>query len=496
MKCSFAAVAIWAGVFSLAAASSACGDQDAREISAVGRLSVSLTARSASGVTYRLRHGIFKITGASAAKLSTETAPSAQFLQAELPSGAYLARLASGWFLEKQTTAGAFERVDAALTSANPVAFNIIDQRTTSVRFRFKAGDDVLDVGDGRLSVGIDVEESASGCRLHADCESLTCDTYAAEGRGECIDPGRVLYVGCAAAPCVEEPATGSLAAPFPRIRDAVTAAEGTAKDVIRVLPNASTLPFSVSGQRLHIIGPAGEGGDASVYEEDNGAVYVSGGADVVLDGFILGGPTHSALQCGHSRVVIRRSTLNSESSTLRGTDCDVELDRVRIAGFRSAIDFTNTRFLITNTYVGGFIEGRPAVLVQGGEGVFRFSTLAVLAEPTFGRGTLDCGTSSVLVQDSIVVGNNLFDSGSRFQGACTLERVVVGDDPIASPGAIHKTPILSDEYRLPHNAANLDCCIDRGGDEALVRWDIEGNPRPRGPRSDLGAYEVEITPP
>jgi hypothetical protein len=337
----------------------------------------------------------------------------------------------------------------------------------------------------------VDAIGNQGPCRLHADCASLVCDAFAAAGHGKCIEPGRVLYVSnqCAS----PNTATGRIDDPFCQIRDAVPAAVASNK-VLRVMPG-SYLPFIVSGAALEIYGPAGEGGVAQVSEEDLGAARVSAGAQVLIDGFALGGPTHSGLICDASRAVVRRSTLRSDvgGGTLQATGCELELDRIDIRSQLPGLVLTDTRFSITNTFVGESNTARPAIILQRSEGTFRFSTLTAAQEPDVGpHGTIDCGDGPVRIEDSIVAGNGVFpETGSRFSGACQLDRVVVGDDPIASQGAIHATPILEDGYRLPLTQANLDCCIDRASPGRKVRWDIEGTSRPQGKRSDIGAFEL-----
>jgi hypothetical protein len=133
--------ALW-GSISLAITTASCSEEAAQEVTAHGTVQLSLLGTSSSGVTYRLRHAVFEITGPSPARLSTEAAPDATTLSKELPAGDYSAFLAAGWRLQKQTSSGDFEGVKAVLTSPNPATFGVVDQRTTTLRFRFKVGED------------------------------------------------------------------------------------------------------------------------------------------------------------------------------------------------------------------------------------------------------------------------------------------------------------------------------------------------------------------
>jgi hypothetical protein len=292
------------------------------------------------------------------------------------------------------------------------------------------------------------------------------------------------------------ELSTGTKDDPFCQIGRALSALAPLSKDVIRVLPGFY-LTFTVAGQKASIFGPGGEEGVAQVFEEDAGAIHVRDGAEVLVDGFEIGGPTTSAVNCAAARAVVRRSTLRSDvgSAAFVANACDVELDRARIMTHLGAIQFTDTRYRVTNAFVTGASE-RIAIRVSGGQGSFRFVTVTGNYKETTPDGPFDCGAAPVSIQDSIVAHNRPFgDTGSQFRGACQLERVVVGAaDSSAAAGAVHLDPLLEDGYRLPRSASNLDCCVDRGPRSAgRFRRDIDGTLRPQGPRTDLGAFEASL---
>ncbi len=168
-----------------------------------------------------------------------------------------------------------------------------------------------------------------------------------------------------------------------------------------------------------------------------------------------------------------------------------MRLDGTDIRSSLGALQLEDSRYRVTNTFIGGASE-RVAIVLIGGEGMFRFVTVSGNFRETAAEGPIDCGDSAATFQESIVFGNSTFGvSGSQFRGTCSLDRVVVGADSIASPGAIDATPVLEDDYRLPDVAANRECCIDRATSGADVLRDIEGTRRPVGPASDLGAFEV-----
>lgn len=143
-----------------------CSDAAAERESATGTVSVALTGVGSSGAVYRLRNGVFKITGKGTATASSEDNLDAPVIKVELKAGGYLANLVSGWTMEKQNADGTFQNVKAVLVSNNPLPFEIVDQQLTPVTFQFKAGDDVVHLGNGLAAIGIAVDDCGTGCAI------------------------------------------------------------------------------------------------------------------------------------------------------------------------------------------------------------------------------------------------------------------------------------------------------------------------------------------
>jgi hypothetical protein len=150
------------------------GDSKGDQTSNIGKISLNLAGTANSGARYRLRNATFTVTGPKAASLSSETNVDASAITQELPAGNYLITLKTGWTLEKQNPDMTFTNAKAVLTSANPEGFTIVDQGTTPVIYQFKAGDDVVQLGDGTLSVQISVNDG--------------CDAGQTQCSGACVD--------------------------------------------------------------------------------------------------------------------------------------------------------------------------------------------------------------------------------------------------------------------------------------------------------------------
>lgn len=155
--------AVWLCIFMFLGANGglvACSDGAAQ--ADIGKLDMALTATAASGSQYRLRGAVFHVTGASAVDVSSEDDLGAGAIHVQLVAGSYSIAIDPGWYLERSRAGGAFERVDATLTSSASQAFTIVAHQTTNVVYRFEADGGVVEMG-GDLVIGIDVEESHCG---------------------------------------------------------------------------------------------------------------------------------------------------------------------------------------------------------------------------------------------------------------------------------------------------------------------------------------------
>lgn len=128
-----------------------------------GQLQLSLTAQGSSGALYRLRQAeldVFSVgpNFSPGAFLSTESDPLATTLEATLDIGDYVITLFPGWVLEK-VQGGEVSRVQARLLSPESQEFSIAANEETTVRYRFETNGEVVEFGQGRLIVAIEVEE-------------------------------------------------------------------------------------------------------------------------------------------------------------------------------------------------------------------------------------------------------------------------------------------------------------------------------------------------
>jgi hypothetical protein len=82
-------------------------------------------------------------------------------LETTLGIGDYQVQLFSDWFLEK-VEGNQVTRVQAQLVSPETQAFSISANGETTVRYRFQTNGEIIEFGQGRLIVQIDVDEQSS----------------------------------------------------------------------------------------------------------------------------------------------------------------------------------------------------------------------------------------------------------------------------------------------------------------------------------------------
>lgn len=326
-------------------------------------------------------------------------------------------------------------------------------------------------------------------CSAHSHCQSDVCDGYASTvlGPGACVSPGSVVYADAGARPACET-GDGTRSNPVCTITAAIARVVGN-RFAVRVYPG-TYLPFGVSRRTVAVFGPGD--GSAVVGEEDLSAgIRITQQSRVVVDGLDVGVHVITGVVITDSTVQLRNATIDADNRGILSTNSALTIDRVRVpATFVSGLVIDGPgSYHITNSYFQG--GDRPAVTFTGAStGRFRFNS--VLGGGELVPGGIDCGTTSRLIQDSIVVHNAAAADGAQTVGACTHQRVVVGSgDSRPDRGLIKIDPDLDAQGRLLDTAANAACCIDRGARFVpSLPHDYFGTPRPQGASNDIGAHE------
>jgi len=148
-------------------------DESREAPSATGSLRMALSARAESGTLYRLRNATFNIQKDDFGffnTLSTESDPLATTIEATLPVGNFFINIqpdfsSGGNFTLEKIENGSSTRVRATLLSPVQQTFTIRGNEETQVGYRFETNGEVVDFGQGRLIITLDVAERAGEAR-------------------------------------------------------------------------------------------------------------------------------------------------------------------------------------------------------------------------------------------------------------------------------------------------------------------------------------------
>ncbi|MCS6912566.1 MAG: right-handed parallel beta-helix repeat-containing protein [Myxococcota bacterium] len=345
-------------------------------------------------------------------------------------------------------------------------------------------------------------QDMRAGCREGSDCESRIC-----QADRSCAPTSDVIYVDNRGGRCTGVHA-GTLADPLCTTREGLEAAARTGKGKIYLFPSSAPYEAVVLESRtLSLYGPGGFAGQTARIEGSGGsAVSVRYAGRVVLDGLELSGGAASTLSCqagmgSTPQVTVLRSRLrDSAQSGVYSQGCHVIVMRSALYGHRSrgVTSESGGDLLIENCFI--IYNNQGGVRISSGTGRVRFSTLVYNGLPG-GIGGVECGSSggTKVIEGSILVNNGRPVGGSQVSSACRLVRSAIDEDavPNGSENRLHANPdfVGFQDFRLRRGAGSNACCIDQLDGVpgvADVEVDIDGTPRPQGPRWDIGGHEVK----
>jgi len=156
-----------------AVALTACG-KTAVDLEPTGSLRMALEGQGPAGEIYRLRSGLFGISGPTQLSLDSESNPSAAILSTQLPAGTYQVSLNDGWYMERVAN-GQVVAVDAALQSANPQQAVLTSAGTSDVLFVFAVNNLPVVFAPATLTVGIEVVECDGSPGQWEGCRGNGC---------------------------------------------------------------------------------------------------------------------------------------------------------------------------------------------------------------------------------------------------------------------------------------------------------------------------------
>lgn len=175
-------------------ACSSSSDSSASSV-ATGSFRSALTGTSSNGTIFRLRNAVFGIAGAEDRTVSSEDFLGEEAVVVDLAPGDYEVLLSGNWYLERALTSGGFTVIDADLQSEPRVPFTIAESQTTGVVYSFRWGDDIVVLGDGTLSIGVELDDTPME-QSNANCSDGADNDL--DGAVDCADSECALTAVCA----------------------------------------------------------------------------------------------------------------------------------------------------------------------------------------------------------------------------------------------------------------------------------------------------------
>lgn len=342
------------------------------------------------------------------------------------------------------------------------------------------------------------VARTCQKCTQHAQCTA----SNVCLPEGACADEAQVAYVrsGGSGGACTR-------LAPCGTLDDGVKAN----KPIVKIGPGAvaDNKTTTIDGKAVMILADPG----AKLARANAGALLeIQGsGADVQIFDLELTGGTGlpnaavSLLGVGTPRLTLTRVTIDFNQgigvSAATGT---LTMSRSTVWGnMGGGISISGAEFDITNSYVaqnGSAVSGLGGLDISQIQvaGIHRldFNTVTMNTSSANVNTGVNCSTVTVPLSfdNNIIFGNTVAGRSAQVGGSamCAVTYSDVGPETVSGTGNINANPMFVNSLQHDFHLVGASPARDAADPGATLATDGDGDARPQGPRSDMGADEIK----
>jgi hypothetical protein len=158
--------------------------------------------------------------------------------------------------------------------------------------------------------------------------------------------------------------------------------------------------------------------------------------------------------------------------------------------------------FTITNNFIAGnggssasnTVGGANFVTISTSPHQFDFNTVTSNVGALNVNSGLNCGTVTVQATfaNNIIYGNLVSGTGKQVGAACVTSYSDIGPDAGAGSGNINADPMFVNASQSDYHIKSTSPCKDAADPSATLNVDFDGDSRPQGTHSDMGADEFK----
>jgi len=210
------------------------------------------------------------------------------------------------------------------------------------------------------------------------------------------------------------------------------------------------------------------------------GGVTALGGSVTLTESTLAGNTGGGINASGGSVIAVTQSTLSGN------TGGGVKLAASSFVLVNNVIDKNGS---ISSEFGGVSINGIP----PSGAATFQFNTVATnIAGLNLASGVQCTAAAPIALGSSIVFGNVVTGTGSQTSSTnCSWTYSNIGPQAVSGTGNINTAPTFVNEGTNDYHLKPDSAGINAADPAATVTTDIDGDTRPAGGRSDMGADEV-----